>query len=85
MENETKTTDELANKNMACNLLLGEVITWLEANKQSHNYCEDTWYSCPKHEEGCANDGWGKDCNCGADDHNAEIDALCNKIRKHFA
>ena len=31
-----------------------------------HYYCEDSWYSCPKAEDGCANEGAGKECNCGA-------------------
>ena len=44
--------------------------------KRQHYYCEDTWYSCPKHEEGCANDAEGKDCNCGADKWNALIEAI---------
>lgn len=35
-----------------------------------HHYCEDTWYSCPKHEDGCANDR-NKECDCGADEQTA--------------
>lgn len=46
----------------------------LNRNKKTHHYCEDTWYSCPKHEEGCADDREGEDCNCGADRINAEFD-----------
>ena len=41
-----------------------------------HNYCEDNWHSCPKAEEGCANDSEGTECNCGADTHNAKIDIM---------
>lgn len=44
--------------------------------KQSHYYCEDAWYSCPKAEDGCANEGNGDECNCGADDHNKAVDVL---------
>jgi len=43
---------------------------FVEAMKQwytDHRYCEDSWYSCPKNEEGCADDSQGDDCNCGAD------------------
>lgn len=43
--------------------------------KRFHRYCEDSWYSCPKAAEGCANPGAGKACDCGADEHNAAIDA----------
>ena len=37
----------------------------LENNRQTHRYCEDTWYACPKHEDGCANEAEGAECNCG--------------------
>lgn len=42
--------------------------------KRLHHICADPWYSCPKSEEGCA-DERKTDCNCGADQHNAAIDA----------
>ena len=45
----------------------------LENNKRTHYYCEDTWYSCPKHEDGCANEYAGEECNCGADETNKEF------------
>ena len=54
----------------------------LENNRQTHHYCEDTWYSCPKHEEGCANDSEGDECNCGADKANIEIDAAITSLRQ---
>lgn len=44
--------------------------------KRKHYYCEDRWYSCPKAEDGCANDSDGEDCNCGADIHNAKVEAI---------
>ena len=44
--------------------------------KREHCYCEDSWYSCPKATDGCADDYQGSDCNCGADAHNAKVDAL---------
>lgn len=44
--------------------------------KRTHTYCEDGWYSCPKAEDGCYNDARGPECDCGADEHNAEVDAL---------
>ena len=46
-----------------------------------HYGCEDTWYSCPKHPEGCANNAAGEGCDCGVDEHNAEVDALLNRIK----
>jgi hypothetical protein len=54
----------------------------LEKNKQTHYYCEDTWYSCPQHEDGCANDSVGDECNCGADKANAEIDKAITAIKE---
>jgi hypothetical protein len=53
----------------------------LENNRRTHHYCEDTWYSCPKHEDGCANDSEGDECNCGADEANAEIDQAITAIK----
>ena len=52
----------------------------LESNRRTHHYCEDTWYSCPKHEDGCANDSEGDECNCGADEVNAEIEQAITAI-----
>ena len=57
----------------------------LENNRQTHHYCEDTWYSCPKHEEGCANESEGDECNCGADEANAEIDKAITAIHEALA
>jgi len=42
---------------------------------REHFACNDGWYSCPKCEEGCLNPDDGDACNCGADKHNAIIDA----------
>jgi RecJ-like exonuclease len=53
----------------------------LKSNRRTHHYCEDTWYSCPKHEDGCANDSEGDECNCGADEANAGIDEAITAIK----
>ena len=57
----------------------------LENNKQTHYYCEDTWHSCPQHEDGCANDSAGDECNCGADKANAEIGKALTAIDEVLA
>ena len=61
-----------------------EIITRLKEAlptlKMGHSYCEDSWYSCPKAEDGCSNDAEGEDCNCGTDEHNAIIDALMKEL-----
>jgi len=54
----------------------------LGSNRRTHHYCEDTWYSCPKHEDGCANDSEGDECNCGADKVNAGIDQAIIAIKE---
>ena len=54
----------------------------LKLARKSHYYCEDSWYSCPLAEDGCANDSYRKDeCNCGADERNAEVDAIAATLR----
>lgn len=45
----------------------------LKYGTQSHYSCEDSWYSCPKSADGCCDDRQGDECNCGADEHNAEV------------
>ena len=57
----------------------------LENNRQTHHYCEDTWYSCPKHEDGCANEAEGAECNCGADEINAQFDKAITAIKEALA
>lgn len=52
----------------------------LEDAKVGHNYCEDSWFSCPKAPEGCANDYQGEDCNCGAEEHNNKIDQALKEV-----
>jgi len=57
----------------------------LEGNKRTHYYCEDSWYSCPQHPEGCADDAAGNECNCGANAVNVEIDAAVAALRYALA
>ena len=57
-------------------------VEFLQSMKRKHYYCEDGYYSCPKAEDGCWNDGSGTDCDCGADEFNAEIDSVINAARK---
>lgn len=46
----------------------------LLAAKRSHYECDDCWFSCPRSGE-CCNEAEGSECNCGADRHNAALDA----------
>lgn len=48
----------------------------LQALRRSHLVVEgDCWFSCPKSDGYCGDDPRTK-CYCGADEHNARIDAL---------
>lgn len=47
---------------------------------QGHYYCDDSWYSCPKAEGGCADDDQGDECNCFVEQHNKKVYELYNKI-----
>lgn len=63
-----------------------DIIAFLKQCKAGHYYCEDSWYSCPLAEEGCADDRWPKnECNCGADKRNADVDAMIQKIQSERA
>ena len=64
--------------------LLRQALEALEANRRSHYYCEDTWYSCPQHEEGCANEAESDECNCGADEANEKIDEMITALRERL-
>lgn len=47
---------------------------------KAHYYCEDSWYSCPLAEDGCANDSKGKECDCGADATNEKLAVLFKQL-----
>lgn len=53
-----------------------ELETALNKTRRDHRYCEDCWYSCPKAEGGCCDDSQGTECNCGTDEHNAQLDKV---------
>jgi hypothetical protein len=59
-----------------------QVLEVLNNNRRKHYSCEDSWYSCPKDKDGCANDQAGDDCTCGADKANLEIDAAIAVLRQ---
>lgn len=59
-----------------------EIILELEKLRRRHTYCEgDCWYLCPKCSEGCCDDSQGDDCNCGADEHNSQLDKIIDYAR----
>jgi hypothetical protein len=65
---------------------LKRAITTLENNKRRHYGCVDPWYSCPKHEDGCADESQGLgQCNCGADKANQELDEVIKVLEQALA
>lgn len=69
--------------NSALSALLYAAVSKVESLRRSHLYCEDSWYSCPKHEDGCSNDAYDADeCNCGADEENKTIDEIVELLNK---
>ena len=53
-----------------------EVRELLKESRRGHYYCEDSWYSCPLAEGGCADARQPKaKCNCGASEWNARVEA----------
>ena len=57
-----------------------EMLEVLEKSKREHYYCDDSWYSCPEHPEGCTDESQRR-CNCGANDWNKYIDRSIQKIK----
>lgn len=61
-----------------------KIIKAIETLKREHRYCEDTWYSCPKHPKGCANEFAGDECDCGADEQNKVIDEIITELKRVY-
>ena len=61
--------------------IFSKIISFLENSKRSHHYCEDCWYSCPQHPEGCCDHSKGPDCDCGADEYNESVDELISELK----
>ena len=50
------------------------------AHREHYNCDEDTWYGCPLSSSGCSNGAIPHECNCGADAHNAAVNAIAMKL-----
>ena len=61
---------------------LGALVEQLAAlARRQHTECPDSWYTCPAHPDGSANDSKPAGvCDCGADTHNAAVEALQARI-----
>lgn len=68
---------EVSSKLLAANARIAELEKALREAKRNHSACDDPWYTCPMHPDGCADSSREKDeCTCGAEDHNAKIDSV---------
>lgn len=51
--------------------------------RRSHYDCDDNWYACPLSNSGCSDPMYAKDeCNCGAAEHNRQVDAILATLAK---
>jgi len=61
------------------------VLEELEKLRRRHRFVDDDcWYSCPMAEDYCGNEEPGSYCNCGADDHNARVDAIIQYLKENL-
>lgn len=72
-----------------------EICAELDALRREHHVCEgDCWFTCPANNRGEGTPGEYRytscndqadrgdyTCDCGADEHNAKIDALQKRLR----
>ena len=80
LKRQTEYSDKLRKQNK---LLIEDGDNLAElVRPMSHNYCEDSWYSCPKAEDGCADDREGDECNCGADRWNKQIEPVLDQHKE---
>ncbi|MBD3260668.1 MAG: hypothetical protein GF334_03160 [Candidatus Altiarchaeales archaeon] len=53
-----------------------DLITELEKLRLEHFCCVDPFYSCPQAIGGCWNPDAGTECDCGADEHNRQLEQV---------
>lgn len=63
-----------------------EIADLLASLRLRHHVSPDCWYSCPLSDtedpdEGCCDDERPHECDCGAEAHNARLDALTAALR----
>ena len=75
-ERQAVTVEQLVGALKRAHAYVAELREALSEHRPTHYHCEDPWYSCPKSEEGCADENLPNKCNCLADKGNAEIDAV---------
>ena len=63
------------------NVIKEEILHRLNQLQIPHHHCEDSWYSCPKSAEGCADETKPKNvCTCGADLHNENVNRIARLL-----
>lgn len=59
------------------------LVAAIEELRRDHIAVADAFYSCPKSATGCDDPAWSADeCSCGADEHNARVDALVVRLTR---
>ena len=77
--------DDIANlkaHTLALHDKLDRAVEFIGKINCNHYYSEDSWYSCPKAEDGCADASQGDECNCGADTVKAGITKILAEIQE---
>jgi hypothetical protein len=64
----------------AIGLVLAELVECLDnTGAFGHDYCEDTWYACPKHSEYSGQEDV-TECNCGAEKRQRALAAVAESL-----
>ena len=66
----------------ACIAMLSGIAELGDVAKRKHYYCDDSYYSCPKAEDGWSNELLDQnECSCGADEHNQKVEEVLVRLR----
>ena len=79
-----KYINNLENKNKSLEAMCDKLADHIKSTIGTrHSECEDAWYSCPKSEDGCANDNFSPDeCTCGLDYRNEKASKVLSEYKQ---
>ena len=75
-----RVAERLEREKVALHDKLDRAVEFIGKINCNHYYSEDSWYSCPKAEDGCTDASQGDECNCGADTVKAGITKILAEI-----
>lgn len=58
-----------------------DIIKEIISLKKTHYYCDDSCYSCPKAQDGCADESKGTYCDCGVEEQHNKIDSIIKELQ----